>query len=279
MIRVVFLFVFLFSFIGIAFEVKAQINPEKGEPLEISADGSLEWHRNDNFFKAVKRVVATQGDTTLRASVLVARYREDEGGSMQIYEIVCTGNVIIESATSKAYGSRAVYNIDKGLAVMTGNNLKLVSPDQTVTAKERFEYLVAEGKLKAIGHAVAIRENDTIKSDQMSAVFGENSDGKRVLKTMDATGNVVITTQEEVLTGAYAIYTADTDIAKMSGGVKIKRGENVIEGKTAQVDLKTNISSIFGAEGARENGDETDGQTGSGRVRAVFIPGSEKKPE
>ncbi len=275
MIRAVFLLAFLFFFMGIALDANAQINPEKGEPLEITADGSLEWHRNDNFFKAVKRVRATQGDTTLRASILIAKYREDAGGSMQIYEIICTGNVIIESATSKAYGSRAVYNIDKGLAVMTGKNLKLVSPDQTVTAKERFEYLVAVGKLKAIGDAVAVRENDTIKADQMSAVFEENAEGKRVLKTMDATGNVVITTQEEVLTGDYAIYTADTDIAKMTGGVKITRGENVIEGKTAQVDLKTNISSIFGAEGSSETGEET----GSGRVRAVFVPGSEKKPE
>jgi lipopolysaccharide export system protein LptA len=77
---------------------------------------------------------------------------------------------------------------------------------------------------------------------------------------------VKITTPTEVLTGDYGIYKAETNTAEVKGNVKIVRGPNTLEGDRAQVDLNTNVSSMFGGEG-------------TGRVKAVFFPGSEKKPE
>lgn len=243
------------------------LNPDRNKPLEITADKSLEWHRTDKFFKALQNVKAKQGDVTLFSDELLARYRESAKSNMEIYHIEATGNVIIDSAKSKAYGDHATYKIDSGLAVMTGKKLRLVSPDQTVTARDRFEYHVTSGKLEAIGKAVAIREGDKLESDRMSASFKENKAGQRILQTLEAKGNVVITTPTEVLTGDYGIYKADTNTAEITGNVKITRGPNVLEGEKAEVDLNTNISKMFG------------GAEGGGRVRGVFYPGSEEKPE
>ena len=259
-------------FMPVAAYAQSVGNPDSKEPLEITADESLEWHRNELYFRAKKNVKAKQGDTTLLSQVLTAEYREGAQGGMQIHTILAEGAVEILSADSKAYGDSATYDIDEGYAVMRGNDLRLVSQDQTVTANDKFEYWVAQGKLEAVGRAVAVREGDKLEADRLIASFVENKAGQRKLKTLEALGNVVITTPDEVLRGNRGLYKADTSIAELYDNVKITRGPNVLTGTKADVNLKTNVSRILG-------GGVTTSGTGSGRVRAVFYPGSEKKPE
>lgn len=270
--RRVFLCGFLVLGLGFAVArapvVYAQVNPDAKEPLEITADESLEWHRNDLYFVARKNVKAVQGTTTLRSALLTAKYREGAGGGIKIYTIIAEGAVEIISAQSKAYGDKATYDVDKGYAVLTGKNLRLVSPDQTVTARDKMEYWAQQGKLQATGRAKAVREGDEIVADVLIADFTQDQNGKRVLKRLRANGNVVITTPDEVLVGDKGVYEAGTNLADLTGHVKITRGPNVLEGERAQIDLNTNISKMFGASS----------EGGGGRVRGVFYPGSEEKP-
>ena len=241
------------------------------EPLDISADESLEWKRNDKIFIARKNAIAIQGDTSIAAQTLTADYR-DEKGSMKIWRMTAEDTVIITSKDSKAYGAKAIYDVDKGNAVMTGDNLKLESPDQTVTAKDRFEYDVNAGKLTAIGAAKAVRKNpkggsDTLMADQIAATMKDNAKGQRVLEKLEANGHVIIKTATETVTGSKGVYNASTNKAVLTGGVTITRGQNVLQGSKAEVDLNTNTSRMFGSGGGEK-----------GRVRGVFYPGSEKKP-
>ena len=244
---------------------QSALNPDRNEPLEITADDSLEWHRTELYFKARKNVHAVQGGTTLISDMLTAKYR-DGGEGMDIHTLQADGHVKIISAQSKAYGDHATYQVDKGYAIMTGRNLRLISDGQTVTARDKFQYWVNSGRLEAIGHAVAVRLGDRLEADKLIATFTEDKAGKRTLKTLEAIGNVVITTPTEILTGELAIYQAATNIAEIHNNVKIMRGPNVLEGDRAQVNLDTNVSKIFGGTGE------------SGRVRGVFYPGSETKP-
>lgn len=236
------------------------LNPDRDKPLEISADESLEWHRNELFFTAKKNVRTSQGKTTLHSNSLVAKYRDSDKSSIDIYHIEALGGVKIVSADSKAYGDKAVYDVDKGYAVMTGRNLRLLSTDQNVSARDRLEYWVNQGRMAAIGRAVAVREGDKLEADKIIVEFVDGKNGKRTLKTLKAIGNVVITTPTEALTGDRADYSAQTNIAVLKGNVRITRGENFLEGARAEVDLKTNISKMFGS----------DGDGGGGRVRGVF---------
>lgn len=243
-------------------------------PLEISADGTLEWLRNDKTFVARQNALAVQGDSSVAAQTLSAQYREGKDSSgMEIYKVTAENGVVLKSRDSTAYGQKAVYNLDDGLAIMTGDNLKLVSPDQTVTARDKFEYWTTDGRFNALGDAVVVRPkpdgagSDTLKADKISAVMKENEHGERALYTLEATGNVVITTPTDVVTGAYGIYRAATNKAELTGGVKIIRGPNTLEGERAEVDMNTNISTIFG-----------DTNKPTGRVRGVFYPGSQDSP-
>lgn len=243
-------------------------------PLEVTADGTLEWLRDDKIFVARKNALAKQGDSSVAGETLTATYRENEGegGGMQIWKVTAAQNVVLNSGQSQAFGDDAIYNLDDGLATLTGKNLKMISPDQTVTARDKFEYWVTDGKLNAIGQAKVVRPKptggtDILEADTISAIMEDNESGKRVLKTLEANGNVVITTPTEVITGKHGLYKAASNTADLTGGVKIVRGPNTLEGERAEVDLNTNTSKIFG------------NNQPSGRVRGVFYPKSENKPQ
>ncbi len=251
-------------------DAQTGLNASRDEPIEITADESLEWKRNEQIFVARKNALAVQGEVSVAAQTLTANYREAAGSDLEIWRVTADTNVIIRSSDSAAYGDRATYNIDEGLAVMKGENLRMDSPDQTVTAHDSFEYWVTDGRINAIGRAKVVRPKpeggtDTIEADKISAILKENAQGERVLHSMEAVGNVIITSPSEIVTGAYGIYKADTNKAELTGGVTIRRGPNILQGEKAYVDLNTNTSQMFGS------------QMPNGRVRGVFYPGSEEK--
>lgn len=247
------------------------ISKSKGsEPLEITADSTLEWDRNNKLFTANGNAKARQGDTAVEGQKLQARYRSSSEKSIDIREVEAIGSVTLTSKDSKAYGDRALYSLDTGLAVMTGGNLKMAAPNGSVTAKERFEYWTEEGRLEALGNAEIKHKDEkgqinTLKADHFTALLTKDSQGKQILKTLEAKGNVVITTPAETLTGTSGLYNAIEETAEITGGVTITRGANTLEGEKATLNLKTGISTMTGS-----------GTTG-GQVRGVFYPDAAKK--
>lgn len=239
------------------------------KPIEISADNSLEWLQKQQQYVANGNVEVEQGDAKIFCNKLVADYRENKTtGSTDIWQLTAYDNVRIKNKDSTAQGNKAVYNIDTGLSVLTGNNLKLTLPDQTITASERLEYDINKGKAKAIGNAKIIRGQDTLNASTITANFSKDKNGKQALKTARANGNVKIKTLDETLTGNHAIYNAANNTAEVTGNVKIVRGPNTLEGARATVNLTTNISKIFGSP---NNGT---------RVKGVFFPSSKNsKPK
>ncbi len=253
-----------------------------GEPIEITALETVEWLRGKQQYVARKDVIVTQGTTQILSDLLTADYREGSTGSTEIWQLTAEGNVRIKDETNTAYGDLGIYDVTKGIATLTGQNLRLVSPDQTVTATEKMEYYANERMAKAIGNAVVTRPTDTLKANVITAFFKDNAaaeqgsntaqkaspmGGSGNLDRLEADGNVVIITPSEKLYGSKAIYRADANTAELTGNVRVERGENVLEGARATVDLTTNISKMYGSEKQGE------------RVRGVFFPGSEKTGE
>jgi len=240
-------------------------NQNADKPIEITADEALEWHRNDKKYIAKKNVLVQQGDVTISSDEIVADYREGGNAGTEIYRLTATGSVKITSRGNTAKSDKAVYDVDAGTAVMTGDKLMLVSPDQTVTAKDSFTYYVPDGKVVADNNVVVTRGKDRLYTDLLTAYFEENKAGKRELKRLVADRNVVIKTPTETVRGAKGIYDAATNIAQITGNVRIEREQNVLEGEKAQVNLTTNVSAIIGDQSAGE------------RVRGVFYPSEDTK--
>jgi lipopolysaccharide export system protein LptA len=260
-------FVFAIILLGCTFSpVSAQtrntLDSNKEQPLEIAADGAFEWDRNNKTYTARGNAMAKQGTVTIYADVLSADYKETKSSSFDIELLSATGNVKIQSESNSAYGNKAIYDVHKGIATITGDNLKMVSQNETVTARERFEYDVVKKKLTAIGNVTVLRGENTIDAERMKAIFRENPDGTSALQRLEAHGNVKITTPTEILYSKEGIYDASSAIVKLAGDVEIFHGDNILNGERAELDLNTNISRMFGSS---EN---------NGRVKGTFYPKS-----
>ncbi len=229
-------------------------------PVTVEAENGIEWLRDARQYIARGNARATQGEVTVLADRLIASYREAADGSTEIFQLEADGNVRISSPTETAYGDRAVYDLDSQRMRLTGQDLRLVSAEDTVTARERIDYFQQEKMAVAVGDAVAKRGDRTIRADTLTARFAEGKDGKQQLTRVDADGNVVITTPNEIARSRQAVYTVARETAVLTGDVKITQGRNQLNGQRAEVNLRTGVSRLLA------------GQGGDGRVKGIFVP-------
>lgn len=261
-------------------------------PLEVYADNGIEWRQNDNTYVARGNAKAIKGTTTVYADTLVAHYRKSAtAGGSEVWKVEADGNVRIVSTEETAYGEKAVYTIDDGALIMTGGNLKLVTPRETITARDRLEYWDKKNLAVARGDALTVTEDGRrIRADMLTALFKPSSNqagakpaqqptrvaatttsgrqqprGDSRLDRMDATGNVVITTPDEVARGERGVYFENTGIATLTGSVKITRGQNQLNGNAAEVNLRTGISRMLPGNN-------------QGPVRALLVPEKRDEP-
>lgn len=241
---------------------------QQKEPLEITADGALEWHREDKLYIARDNAIAKQGTTELHGDTLTASYTEGAStGGIDISRIDANGKVLVISGGSKATGQKGFYDVKTGYSELTGNNLKLETQTDVITARDKITYNATAKEMNAYGDAKAVRGDDVITSSRLIGRFvDDGKTGATKLSELEALGNVVITTPTEVLTGEAGTYNAITNIATITGNVRIQRGPSYITGARGEVDLNTNISRMFGG-GAPSAENESDG-----RVRGVFFP-------
>ena len=240
----------------------AQVPSASNEPVEISAKHSLEWNRKDKTYTAREDAVAKQGATQISSGTLTAHYRDGSGGGTDIYELDAVNNVIISSPPYSAYGDKAVYYVPNNRAALTGQNLRIETPTEKLTARDKIEFFGKENRMNALGGAVATRGTDTLKANTMSAFFTKGPDGKTALNKMTADGQVVITTAKETVYGDKGLYDVPAQRAWLTGKVKILQGDNWLEGTKAEVNLVTGISQLYGTGNAATEG----------RVKGIFYP-------
>ena len=253
------IFVILFMLFMIAsFPARAQ---KSDAPVEISAAHSLEWDRNAKTYTARDDARAKQGDFDLASGTITAHYRDDLG-STDIWQMVAEKNVVLSSPPYKAYGNKAVYDVVKNNATLTGGDLKITTDTATLTAQDKIEFFGEDNRLIATGNAVALRAADKLQASVITGYFKKDAQGKLSIDRMTADGNVVITTPKETVHGDHGIYDIATEKAVLTGAVKIYQGENWLEGTRAEVDLETGLSKLFAPENAATEG----------RVKGTFYP-------
>jgi len=252
--------------IGLAGPADAQLSGLTGgdEPIEIEAIDSLEWYSEEKMYVARGDVVLRQGDTTLTADTVTAAYRELEDGSTEIFKLTAEGNVVITSPDQTVTGATGVYDVDKAVFVMAGGDLKLVTPTETVTARDTLEYWETQQLAVARGDAVAVRDDDRIQADELTAEFADGPDGEQEMRRMGARGDVVITTPSEVAHGDEGVYDVETGIATLSGNVRLTQGDTQLNGDFAEVDMETGVSRLLSRSGGEGEG--------GGRIRGLLVP-------
>ena len=212
--------------------------------------------------------MAKRGTVTLMADTLIAYYRplktpatpvrEKEAhpgavqqggfdsGNTEIWRVVAEGHVHLISEDKDAWGDRAEYDKDKSVTVLTGTALKGTTLEDTVTARDSLEYWQDQNMAVARGNAKIVKVNgNTLEGDLIGGHFEKDSKGASVLKTIEAKGNVVITTATDIVHGDEGVYELAAKRTVLFGNVIATNGGNVIKGASAEVNMDTGISHVF----------------------------------
>jgi lipopolysaccharide export system protein LptA len=115
-------------------------------------------------------------------------------------------------------------------------------------------FTVADSKREAVftGHVVIIHPDVTLKADKVVVSYGEG--GTSDVKTLDATDNVWLKTDEQTATGKRAVFDPKTQILKLTGDVTVINATSTLHGPELTVNLKTQTSTFVGNKGGRVTG-------------------------
>ncbi|HTZ36707.1 MAG TPA: LptA/OstA family protein [Stellaceae bacterium] len=252
---------------------------DNGLPINIQADNGIEWQQNQQLYIARGNAVATRGPASIKADTLIAHYREakgtasNTGGNTEIYRIEADGNVTITRDNRTVVGDHADYDMDQGIGIVRGSNLKMTTASDTVTARDTLEWYDAKQIAVARGDAVAVHNGRTIKGDVLTAYMVKTGTApppaapakpaakpaaapgapapaagdESKIDRIDAQGHVVVVNDPDIGRGDYGVYNAETGICTLLGNVTLTRGTDVITGQYAVMNLRTNISRILPA--------------------------------
>ena len=307
------------------------IDLTQGGPIQITSQDGIEWRQAEQIVIARGDAKAVRGNVTVTADQLIAWYRRkgepatarpvavDATGSTgatgtsalpgatdtegnEVFRMRAEGNVHIHTVTDQGWGDQATYDLDQAVLVMTGRNLKLTTPDNTLTARDTLEYWSQKHMAVARGDAVVVT-NDAkrISADTLVAYTVEAPpagtgpatpgvapvrpapQGRNAaappspapaidsmasmagrLERVEAFNNVSVRTLTDIVTGDRAVYVPDTGIAHLGGHVRISRGQNQVNGSQAVVNMKTGIATLLAGDGDR--------------VKGLMIPNDQSNP-
>jgi len=248
-------------------------------PVTINADNGIEWVRDEKKYVARGNASANRNNATVNADTLTAFYREKkEGGGQEIFRVDADGNVKISTDDQQAVGDKAVYHVDKSVFVLVGKNLKLTSSQGVLTARDSLEYWEEKRLAVARGDAVVVQDGQRVRADVMTAHMETAADspssktkpkkkkekkpasaakkspgedlglggGDSQIRQVDAFGNVHISLQKAIVRGDTGVYVPSRGVATLCGNVRITSGKNQLNGKCAEVNLRTGIYKLTG---------------------------------
>jgi lipopolysaccharide export system protein LptA len=217
------------------------------DPIEIVADEGIEWRREEQLYIAYGNARATRGEVVIYADRLEARYRKTEESDNDIYRLYAKGNVKIVHRQETAYGDYGFYDVDTAVALLIGENLRLVSDEGTITAEDTLEYWDQKQLAVARGNAVAVREDKRVKADTLTATLEENAEGDLEFTRVDGYGNVEMSTAEEYARAERGVYYIKEEFAQFWDNVRLTREDNQLNGAYGEVNLVTGVNKLLAA--------------------------------
>ena len=238
------------------------IQPGTDAPLEIESDDGIEWLERDQVYIASGNVRAAQGDVAVYADRLTAHYRKTAAGKTEVHRLIAEGGVRIASTSETVYADKGIYDVDQGLLLLTGEKLRLDTPDTVITARDSLEYYDRKKYAVARGKALMVHDGKRLKAEVLVAYMREDAQGKTGIRLVRAYGDVHLSTATEIVQCRRAEYNLDTGIVTLLGAVRLTRGENQLNGDRAEINVRTGVSRLL----------SNSSQGSAGRVHGLFIP-------
>ncbi|QDH17546.1 LptA/OstA family protein [Swingsia samuiensis] len=256
----------------------AGLDMSHGEAVKLFWKGEEIYDRNAQTVTLTGGARAVRGDVTIDADELIGDLRKKAppanqpkpdhpndndpmGGSLELYRIEARGHVHIYTQTDQGWGDHALYDMDQAVMVMTGHNLKLVTPQDVLTARDSMEYYSKTRMSVGRGNAtVTTNDGKQIKADVLVSFSKPDSPtpnnaaktssgplggGSSKLDRAYGWGHVVLRTQTQTATGDRGVYVFDSQIARLIGHVHVTQGQNQNNGSQAVVNMKTGIATML----------------------------------
>lgn len=169
-----------------------------------------------------------------------------------------------------------------GLMAFTAvaQDMKMDSRQPIEITADSLEVMQQEQQAEFSGNVIAVQGNMRIASDRMKVFYRSGDEAKgdaQAVSRIEVHGNVFMSSPTETARGKKGIYDVDANHLTLMGDVVLTRGENVVKGETLKYDLTSGKSQIVGTgDTAGGSADNTEGGK-KGRVRGLFVPGSEKE--
>jgi len=247
-----------------------------GRPIHIEADNGIEWQQAHSVYIARGNASATRGNATVTADILYAYYRPvsqdanhpatpatptaatnkdaqrtqsplQGGSSTEIYRIEAQGHVHFFNGDQQAFGDHAVYDVDQAVMVLTGNNLRIVTPGEIITARDSLEWYDKKQIAVARGDALVVRGDRRMRADIVTADVEKQGDQPAQITRINGYGNVLISAPGQIAHGDEGVYNVGPQVATLIGHVRLTKNDNELHGEYGVVDLKNNVSEILAA--------------------------------
>ncbi|MDE0538663.1 MAG: hypothetical protein OXH94_08045 [Rhodospirillales bacterium] len=88
---------------------------------QITANKQMEYWERRQMAVARGRAVGLHDGKRIRADVLVAFLRPDRQGKSRVFRVQAFDNVVIQTEIDTVRANKGVYNVDSGIATLTGN--------------------------------------------------------------------------------------------------------------------------------------------------------------
>lgn len=214
-------------------------------PLEIDASDGIEWQRQERRYVAKGDARAFRNGVELLADRLIAYYRESETGDSEIWRIDADGSVVVRSDTERVQGDKGKYDLDQGVVVLTGSDLKLTTPTDTITAQDSLEYWERRLVAVARGDARVLSGTRTIRGEVLQAHFREGAEGDLNARLVEGFNDVCLQNNANIARGARGDYNLETGMAFLRENVRVSQGENILVGREAEVNMNTGVSRVL----------------------------------
>lgn len=103
---------------------------------------------------------------------------------------------------------------------------------------DRFELFQEDKRAEFYGHVVVHRQGMVMKAEQVK-VWYQDVGGKNKLKSLVATGHVVITTQAKQGSANQATFEAGSEMLILTGNAQVKDENSVLKGEVIEYNTAT----------------------------------------
>jgi lipopolysaccharide export system protein LptA len=143
---------------------------------------------------------------------------------------------------------------------ITADSLEVIQPQQLAIFKGNVDAVQGDIRLRADTLKVHYRQ----RPPGQQAAAGAAVDPQTSIHRIDAVGRVFISSPEETASGDAGVYDVDKRTITLEGQVVLTRGDNVLRGNRATMDLASGRSVMVPTAGER--------------VHGLFVPNREPPP-